>query len=46
MPLIMKNKSDAVAFQFGCRSALRATDELINQLQEQLRSERSTFVSI
>jgi hypothetical protein len=40
MPFILKNKSDRLAFQFGSRSALRATDELINQLQQQLKNER------
>jgi len=39
--MILKIKQDRIAFQFARQSALRATDELINQLQEQLRSERA-----
>jgi hypothetical protein len=41
MPLILKKKSDRIAFQFGSKSALRSTSELVDQLQEQLRSERA-----
>lgn len=41
MPLILKNKSDRIAFQFGSKSALRATNELVDQLQEQIRTERA-----
>jgi hypothetical protein len=40
MPLIAKHKSNLFAFQFARQSTLRQTDELINQLQEQLRKER------
>ena len=32
MPLILKTKSDRFAFQFGARSALRSTSELVDQL--------------
>jgi hypothetical protein len=38
MPLIVKNKTDRFAFQFGRGSALRSTSDLVDQLQEQLRS--------
>jgi hypothetical protein len=38
MPLVLKSKSDRVAFQFGARSALRSTSELVDQLQERLRT--------
>lgn len=38
MPLIIKNKSDRIAFQFGSKSALRSANELIDQLQAQLRA--------
>jgi hypothetical protein len=41
MPLILKHKTDRIAFQFGARSALRSANELIDQLQDQLRRERS-----
>ena len=41
MPLILKNKHDRFALQFGARSALRSTSELVDQLQEQLRNERA-----
>jgi hypothetical protein len=41
MPLIIKNKTDRIAFQFGTRSALRATNEVVEQLQAQLKSERT-----
>jgi hypothetical protein len=41
MPLILKNKTDRFAFQFGRGSALRSTSELVDQLQEQLRIERA-----
>jgi len=40
MRYIVKNKTDRFAFQFGVRSTLRSTNELIDQLQDQLRSER------
>jgi hypothetical protein len=38
MPLVIKNKTDRIAFQFGSRSALRATNEILEQLQAQLKS--------
>jgi hypothetical protein len=41
MPLIIKNRYDRLAFQFGTRSALRSTSELVDQLQAQLKAERS-----
>lgn len=41
MPLIIKNKSDRFAFQIGVASALRKTNDLVNQLQEQLKAERA-----
>src|SRR5215471_13916150 len=41
MPLILKNRHDRFAFQFGCRSGLRSTDEVVDQLQEQLGRERA-----
>jgi len=37
VPLILKNRSDRFAFQFGVRRA----NEVINQLQEQLRRVRA-----
>jgi hypothetical protein len=41
MPLIIKNRYDRLAFQFGTRSALRSTSELVDQLQAQLKAERN-----
>jgi len=41
MPLILKNRHDRFAFQFGCQSGLRSTDEVVDQLQEQLGRERA-----
>jgi ribosomal protein L29 len=41
MPLILKNKTDRIAFRFGARSVLRSTNELVDQLQEQLWRERA-----
>ena len=40
MPLILKNRSDRFAFRFG-RQAARSTSELVDQLQDQLHSERA-----
>jgi excinuclease UvrABC nuclease subunit len=40
MPLILKNKSDRFTFQFGNKSALRSTSELVDQLQDQLQAQR------
>jgi hypothetical protein len=41
MPLIIKNRYDRLAFQFGTRSALRSTSELVDQVQAQLKAERN-----
>jgi multidrug resistance efflux pump len=41
MPLIIKNRTDRIAFQFGTRSALRATNKVVEQLQAQLKAERA-----
>jgi hypothetical protein len=41
MPIIFKNKNDRRAFQFGHHFALRSTNEMVEQLQEQLRKERA-----
>ena len=41
MPLILKNKHDRFAFQFGRQSGLRSIDDAVEQLSEQLRSERA-----
>jgi len=40
MPLILKGKADRIALQFARTSALRATDEVVRQLQYQLAAER------
>jgi hypothetical protein len=37
MPLILNRTTPRRAFQFGRRSALRAADELVDQLAEQLQ---------
>jgi hypothetical protein len=39
--MILKNKNNCFAFQFGHQSALRSTSDLVEQLQEQLRKERA-----
>jgi ribosomal protein L9 len=36
MPLILKGKTDRAAIQFARMSALRATDEVVQQLQDQM----------
>jgi hypothetical protein len=41
MPMILKSRRDAFAFHFGRGSALRQTDELVEQLREQLQRERA-----
>jgi len=41
MPLILKNRSDRFAFRFGRQAAFRSTSELVDQLQDQLHSERA-----
>lgn len=42
MPLmVLKNKANRFAFQFGRQSGIRSTDEMVEQLQEQLRKERA-----
>jgi hypothetical protein len=40
MPLILKNKADRIALQLARSSALRATDEVVRQLQDQLAAAR------
>ena len=41
MPLISKSKDARFAFQFGRQSALRSTEDVIEQLQAQLTAERA-----
>ena len=40
MPLILKSKTDRMALQFARMSALRATDDVVRQLQGKLVAER------
>jgi hypothetical protein len=41
MPLILRNRRDAFAFRFGRQSGIRATDDAVEQLQDQLQRERA-----
>lgn len=36
MPLMLKNKADRIALQFARSSALRATDEVVRTLKDEL----------